>query len=176
MVRKTGLMAHPKMRIKQERYNEISDGELVRLTVRELNKHLKGLPKDEVTRLKQRRRTLKNRGYAASCREKRVSQKEELEIQKQVLLDEVAKLQYENNTQRSELDELRRKYEALLNFAQSVDSDKVKIVASQPKAMSSEIQVVATFSKHKKREEHKPSTSGESVCSISSNDSDSSSQ
>jgi len=165
-------MAHPKMRIKHERYNEISDQELVRLSVRELNKHLKGLPKDEVTRLKQRRRTLKNRGYAASCREKRVSQKEELEIQKQVLLDEVAKLQYENNSQRSELDDLRRKYEALLNFAQSVDSDKVKIVASQPKTMSSEIQVIAALTDRKSRDSHKPSTSGESLYSVSSHDSD----
>ncbi|KAK3512098.1 hypothetical protein QTP70_030340, partial [Hemibagrus guttatus] len=98
----------------------LSDDELVAMSVRELNQHLRGLTKEDVVRLKQRRRTLKNRGYAASCRIKRVTQKEELERQKSQLQQEVDKLVRENASMRLELDALRAKYEALQCFARTV--------------------------------------------------------
>ncbi|XP_033826521.1 transcription factor MafK isoform X2 [Periophthalmus magnuspinnatus] len=98
----------------------LSDDELVAMSVRELNQHLRGLTKEDVVRLKQRRRTLKNRGYAASCRIKRVTQKEELERQKIELQMEVDKLARENASMRLELDALRAKYEALQCFARTV--------------------------------------------------------
>lgn len=59
--------------------DKIGDELLTSLTVRELNKRLHGCPREEVVRLKQKRRTLKNRGYAQNCRSKRLQQRHELE-------------------------------------------------------------------------------------------------
>lgn len=42
--------------------DKIGDDMLITLTVRELNKKLHGCPREEIVRLKQKRRTLKNRG------------------------------------------------------------------------------------------------------------------
>ncbi|KAM8879437.1 v-maf avian musculoaponeurotic fibrosarcoma oncogene homolog Gb isoform 1-T1 [Spinachia spinachia] len=103
-----------------ENGTSLTDDELVTMSVRELNQHLRGLTKEEIVQLKQRRRTLKNRGYAASCRVKRVTQKEELEKQKTHLQQEVDKLATENASMRIELDALRSKYEALQTFARTV--------------------------------------------------------
>uniref|UniRef100_W5LMC3 Transcription factor MafG n=1 Tax=Astyanax mexicanus TaxID=7994 RepID=W5LMC3_ASTMX len=103
-----------------ENGTSLTDDELVSMSVRELNQHLRGLTKEEILQLKQRRRTLKNRGYAASCRVKRVTQKEELERQKAELQQEVEKLASENASMKVELDALRSKYEALQSFARTV--------------------------------------------------------
>ena len=106
----------------------LTDDELVSLSVRELNRILRGLAKDDVVRLKQRRRTLKNRGYAASCREKRLSQRDELEIERSLLKQEVGRLQQENQYMRDQLDTMRAKYEALRNLAASNSLQNIRVI------------------------------------------------
>jgi len=97
----------------------LNDTELVSLSVRDLNKQLKnkGLNKEEMGTMKQRRRTLKNRGYAASCRVKRLEQKGELERERGTEHRDKDKLKEDNRRMRDEIDSLRRKYDALKGFA-----------------------------------------------------------
>uniref|UniRef100_U5EQV4 Putative transcription factor mafk n=1 Tax=Corethrella appendiculata TaxID=1370023 RepID=U5EQV4_9DIPT len=119
------------MRPKRDHWNEaplspcpipdISDDELVTISVRDLNRTLKlrGLTRDEIVRMKQRRRTLKNRGYAASCRIKRIEQKDELETEKTQEWHDMEALHDENNRISDEVESLKGKYEALRKFALS---------------------------------------------------------
>ena len=72
---------------------DMGDDDLVRLPVRELNKRLQGLTKDEIQRLKQKRRTLKNRGYAQNCRSKRMQHKTQLERTNNTLQQQITSLQ-----------------------------------------------------------------------------------
>ncbi|XP_026293212.1 transcription factor Maf-like [Frankliniella occidentalis] len=85
----------------------ISDEQLMSLTVRELNKKLHGYPRDEVVRLKQKRRTLKNRGYAQNCRSKRMHQRHELENTNRALVSQVRRLEMDLARMTQERDRYR---------------------------------------------------------------------
>ena len=98
---------------------DISDDELVSISVRDLNRQLKlrGLSREEIVRMKQRRRTLKNRGYAASCRIKRIEQKDELETEKTQEWTDMEHVQDEVNRMTEEVTTVKARYEALKKFA-----------------------------------------------------------
>ncbi|XP_064641821.1 neural retina-specific leucine zipper protein-like [Lineus longissimus] len=88
--------------------DDITDDELIALSVRDLNSRLKGMPKQEVCKLKQRRRTLKNRGYAQNCRTKRMVQKEDLVKTNDHLRRQISALQRQLYGVASERDSYKR--------------------------------------------------------------------
>ena len=73
----------------QEFSQQISDDELTKLSVRDLNQRLKCLPKVEAKTLRRRRRSLKNRTYATSCRQRRTALKERLQTENQRLKEQL---------------------------------------------------------------------------------------
>lgn len=99
--------------------SSICDKQLISLSVRELNRHLKSsrLSKYQVQQMKQRRRTLKNRGYAASCRNKRFQRKGELDIQKREELKEIELLNNEIGRYKEMIGQLQDKIRQCLMFA-----------------------------------------------------------
>lgn len=102
---------------------DISDDELVTISVRDLNRQLKlrGLTREEIVRMKQRRRTLKNRGYAASCRIKRIEQKDVLETEKSQEWHDIEKMEDEVKRLADEVNVIKKRYGGLKAFALSND-------------------------------------------------------
>ncbi|XP_066602910.1 transcription factor Maf-like isoform X1 [Prorops nasuta] len=101
----------------------MNDELLMSLSVRELNKRLHGCPREEVSevvRLKQKRRTLKNRGYAQNCRSKRLQQRQDLETTNRNLQNELQRVKIELQRMKIEVarvkqecDMFKQRYEVL---------------------------------------------------------------
>ncbi|XP_043277497.1 uncharacterized protein [Venturia canescens] len=91
----------------------MSDEILMSLSVRELNKRLHGCPREEVSRLKQKRRTLKNRGYAQNCRSKRLQQRQDLETTNRNLQTELQRTKFELSRVQQERDLYKQRCEIL---------------------------------------------------------------
>lgn len=64
---------------------DLSDEEIKNLRVQELNKLLRGMPREEAAKIRRRRRNLKNRGYALTCRKRRQQFQEDLFNENQLL-------------------------------------------------------------------------------------------
>jgi ribosomal protein S8 len=102
--------------------SKIPDEELKSISVRELNRKLKqsGCTKEQMINIKQRRRTLKNRGYAANCRTKRQTQTHQLTIDLQRAQQAEQKLSkaYEESVKAKEA------YERHLNLLKKQNDEK----------------------------------------------------
>ena len=91
----------------------LTDEVLLSLPVKDLNSVLRGFSAEKKDETKQRKKTLKNRGYAKQCREKRVRQIEALDQETQQLRDDIDHLTRENNKLKRERVEAREKYDFL---------------------------------------------------------------
>ncbi|XP_001601967.2 transcription factor MafB isoform X2 [Nasonia vitripennis] len=96
----------------------MNDDLLMSLSVRELNKRLQGCPREEIVRLKQKRRTLKNRGYAQNCRSKRMQQRHELETANRSLEHELNMIKDELLRTQQERDAYKHRYETMFRSRQ----------------------------------------------------------
>lgn len=97
--------------------DKIGDELLTSLTVRELNKRLHGCPREEVVRLKQKRRTLKNRGYAQNCRSKRLQQRQDLEKTNRQLHNDLNRIKMELHRVCQERDQLKQRIQVQMRPA-----------------------------------------------------------
>ncbi len=98
----------------QNHFNFLQDHELKQLSVKELNLKLKGHPKEFVNRIKKRRRTLKNRGYAHSCRIKRLQEKSKLQRSKAELEVHIAEPQRQLTAVEDDRNLYKNRYETLV--------------------------------------------------------------
>ncbi|CAG6021550.1 unnamed protein product [Menidia menidia] len=143
--------------------DRFSDEQLVSMSVRELNRHLRGFTKDEVIRLKQKRRTLKNRGYAQSCRFKRVQQKHVLENEKTQLMNQVEQLKAEISRLARERDAYKLKCEKLTGSGASSGFREAGSTSDNPSSPEFFIfQIISsTFSCFSQQQQRVP---GQSAC------------
>lgn len=109
--------------------SQFTEKELRELSVKDINRLLKerGLSKDEVARVKHRRRTLKNRGYAQNSRLRRIETKNNLEIEKKSLLQELQQLQQQLAVTVRERDMFKNKYVKLLTQVSKMPGKLLKI-------------------------------------------------
>ena len=85
----------------------VTDEELVQLSVRDLNRRLKHLNKEEKAKLKQRRRLLKNRGYAQTCRSRRIGNQKTLLQENRKLKELLHKSTIDKNLYKTKYENLK---------------------------------------------------------------------
>jgi len=85
----------------------VTDDELVTLTVRDLNKRLRNLSKEERIKYKQRRRLLKNRGYAQTCRTRRIHNQHAKEVENEKLKELLQQVTLERNLYKTKYENLK---------------------------------------------------------------------
>ncbi|XP_054709762.1 transcription factor MafF-like [Uloborus diversus] len=114
--------------------NLLDDSSLIQLSVRELNRRLHGYPRDVIQRIKQKRRTLKNRGYAQNCRTKRIALKCELEKTNRFLKAELEKALQQSEAERHEKE---RAYQERDYYKQQLSLSRARSCSASLSSLSS---------------------------------------
>lgn len=96
----------------------LSRSELVSMSVRQLNIRVRtaNLGAQQTRAVKHLRRMLKNRGYAAICRTRRVEQRGYLEEQKEIIRAHIEALEADNSELAAEIARIRRDFTGLLTW------------------------------------------------------------
>ena len=114
---------------------DFTDDDLISFSVKELNQIVQGLPRTAAIQIKQRRRTLKNRGYAANSREKRQTVKSELQIENLGLKQEILALRQEAGKvmlYKSEVERLRREISQVREERDCYKNERDLLMTSNP--------------------------------------------
>lgn len=109
----------------------LTDEELLQLPIRELNRRLKELTKEEQSRMKQRRRTLKNRGYAQSCRSRRLEVTRDLDKKKSLLEQEIRRIREDLDKVRKERDTYKSQLLSVVGADTSKEELKRQVLAAK---------------------------------------------
>ncbi|XP_020897742.1 transcription factor MafK-like [Exaiptasia diaphana] len=109
----------------------ISDDDLESMSVRDLNQKIRHLEltKPQIQAIRKRRRSLKNRGYALSCRHRRVTENEELSKENEKLNKELKKLRDELTRTLKERDSFKKKYEKVSNYFNTMTASALSFSA-----------------------------------------------
>lgn len=88
----------------------LSDGKLEKMTIKELNKYIQGIPKQQAQKIKKRRRILKNRKYALKCRLKTVHKRTKMAGENKSMEKRISAAKEQLKTVTKQRDYYRSKY------------------------------------------------------------------
>lgn len=89
---------------KQEKSTE----EILKLNIKEFNKVVNRMSEKEREEMKSKRRQMKNRGYARTCRTRKVGQQSDLKVEVSMLVKALEKVLVENSQLKDEIECLKR--------------------------------------------------------------------
>ena len=88
----------------------LSYGKLEKMTIKELNKYIQGIPKQQAQKIKKRRRILKNRKYALKCRLKTVQKRTKMAEENKSLEKRISAAKEELKTVTKQRDYYKSQY------------------------------------------------------------------
>lgn len=100
----------------------LSDEKLEKMKIQDLNKHLRRLPDSLVTKVRKRRRILKNRKYSLKFRQKGCERKNSIAAENSALELEICQAKERLRKVRKERDEYKQKYSRLKRTVAAANS------------------------------------------------------